>query len=94
MRIRQEPVEPGILVVTDDRKGYAGLEKCGYRHFATTQLGNLSVTEECLPIIHLVFANLKSLLLGIACAVAAATYDELYSCEWLHLTCWGCVKTG
>ncbi len=45
-------------------KGYAGLEKCGYKHFAATQLGDASVTEECLPIIHLVFANLKSWLLG------------------------------
>jgi transposase-like protein len=57
-------VEPGTLVVTDDWKGYTGLEKCGYKHFAATQLGDASVTEECLPIIHLVFANLKSWLLG------------------------------
>ncbi len=57
-------VEPGTLVVADDWRGYTGLEKCSYKHFAATQLGDASVTEECLPIIHLVFANLKSWLLG------------------------------
>jgi transposase-like protein len=57
-------VEPGTLVVTDDWKGYVGLEKCGYKHFAATEVGDPSVAEECLLIIHLVFANLKSWLLG------------------------------
>jgi transposase-like protein len=60
----KKAVEPETLVVTDDWKGYAGLEKSGYRHFAATQLGDASVTEECLPIVHLVFTNLKSWLLG------------------------------
>ena len=58
-------VEPGALVVTDDWNGYAGLEKCGYKHFAATEVGDPSVAEECLPSLHLVFANLKSWLLGI-----------------------------
>jgi transposase-like protein len=57
-------VEPGTLVVTDDWKGHTDLEKCGYKHFAATQLGDARVTEDCLPITHLVFANLKSWLLG------------------------------
>jgi len=71
----KKAVEPKTLVVTDDWKGYAGLEKSGYRHFAATQLGDASVTEECLPIIHLVFANLKSWLLGTPswCQPSAST---------------------
>ena len=47
---------PGSLVVTDDWSGYAGLGKRGYEHFA--------VAEQYLPIIHLVFANLKTWLIG------------------------------
>ena len=59
-----ESVEPGTLVVTDDWSGYTSIGKRGYEHFAATELGDPSVAEECMPIIHLVFANLKTWLLG------------------------------
>jgi hypothetical protein len=37
----------------------------GYRHVPVAIRGNPAMTEDYLPIVHLVFANLKSWLLGI-----------------------------
>lgn len=54
-------VEPGTLAVTDDWSGYASLRKRGYDHHAIAERGDPEVTEEFLPIIHLVFSNLKTL---------------------------------
>ena len=48
----ESAVAPRTLTVTDDWSGYASLGKRGYEHFD-------------LPIIHLVFANLKTWLIGI-----------------------------
>ena len=120
-------VAPGTLVVTDDWSGYASLRKRGYDHHAIAECGDPEVTEEFLPIIHLVFANLKTWLigihhgvsaqhlqaylneftfrfnrrfypfnafrslLGIAGDVKAPTYAELYSGDWTHPTCSGCM---
>lgn len=47
----------GAFVITDDWTGYTGLTRRGYKH--------LAVAEEHLPIIHLVFSNLKTWLNGI-----------------------------
>ena len=58
-------VAPRTLVVTDDWSGYAGLRKRGYNHHAIAECGDAEVAEEFLPIIHLVFANLKTWLTGI-----------------------------
>jgi len=64
-------VAPGTLVVTDDWSGYASLRKRGYDHHAIAECGDPEVTEEFLPIIHLVFANLKTWLIGIHHGVSA-----------------------
>jgi ISXO2-like transposase domain len=64
-------VAPGTLVVTDDWSGYASLRKRGYDHHAVAECGDPEVTEEFLPIIHLVFANLKTWLIGIHHGVSA-----------------------
>src|SRR5271166_741392 len=50
-------VAPGTLIVTDDWSGYD--------HHAIAECGDSEVTDEFLPIIHLVFANLKTWLTGI-----------------------------
>ena len=51
--------------VADDWSGYASLAKRGYKHLAIAERGDPQVAEEYLPIIHLVFANLKTWLNGI-----------------------------
>jgi len=58
-------VEPGTTIITDDRSGYAGLTKRGYEHLAIAAQGDPQVSEEFMPIIHLVFSNLKTWLRGI-----------------------------
>lgn len=57
-------VEPGTTVVTDDWSSYASLTKRGYKHVAVAERGDPQIAEEYLPIIHLVFANLKTWLNG------------------------------
>lgn len=57
-------VKPGTHIITDDWSGYNGLETCGYKHLAIAEHGDPQVAEEYLPIIHLVFSNLKTWLLG------------------------------
>ena len=42
-----------------------GLAKRGYKHLAVAERGDPQVVEEYLPIIHLVFSNLKTWLSGI-----------------------------
>ncbi len=61
----ESTVAPRSLIVTDDWSGYAGLGKRGYEHFAVAECGDPEVAEQYLPIIHLVFANLKTWLIGI-----------------------------
>ena len=53
-------VASGTLIVTDDWSGYAGLRGNGYDHHAIAQCGSPEVSEEFLPIVHLVFSNLKT----------------------------------
>jgi hypothetical protein len=52
------------MVVTDAWSGYASLTKRGYGHLAVAEAGEPKIAEEYLPIIHLVFSNLKSWLRG------------------------------
>ena len=62
VNLSRAPSLPGTLIVTDDWSGYASLRKRGYDHHAIAECGDPEVTEEFLPIIHLVFANLKTWL--------------------------------
>jgi transposase-like protein len=58
-------VTPGATIITDDGNGYAKLGERGYCHTAVPERGDRQVTETFLPIIHLVFSNLKTWLRGI-----------------------------
>lgn len=57
-------VVPKTMIVTDDWSSYADLTKRGYKHLAVAERGDPQVAEEYLPIIHLVFSNLKTWLNG------------------------------
>jgi len=64
-------VAPGTLIVTDDWGGYVGLPGSGFDHHPMAQCGDPDVSEEFLPIVHLVFSNLKTWLNGIHHGVSA-----------------------
>ena len=54
----------GAVVITDAAPAYNSLEKRGYAHLPVVEGGNPQVAEEYLPIVHLVFSNLKAWLKG------------------------------
>ena len=61
----ESAVAAGTSVTTDDWSGYVSLGKRGYQHLAVAERGDPKVAEEYLPIVHLVFSNLKTWLAGI-----------------------------
>lgn len=58
-------VNPGSLIVTDDWSGYSELRKAGYDHHPIAACGEPEIADEFLPLVHLVFSNLKTWLNGI-----------------------------
>jgi hypothetical protein len=64
-------VEPGSTVATDGWTGYDGLVALGYEHHPITIRRDQTRTDESLPMIHLVFSNLKTWLLGTHHSVSA-----------------------
>lgn len=57
-------VAPGMMVVTDGWNAYASLAKRGYEHLAAAENDNPQVAEDYLPMVHMVFSNLKTWLKG------------------------------
>jgi transposase-like protein len=58
-------IAPGSDIITDDCPSYASLEKYNFKHQAFAGNGDPNVAEDKMPLIHLVFSNLKAWLLGI-----------------------------
>ena len=58
-------IAPGSDIITDDCPSYASLKKYDFKHQAFAENGDPNVAEEQMPLIHLVFSNLKAWLLGI-----------------------------
>lgn len=61
----ESAVAPGTALITDDWNGYAKLGERGFSHTAVAERGDMQVAETFLPIIHLVFSNLKTWLRDI-----------------------------
>lgn len=59
-----DSVAKGSTVVTDGWIGYDGLKKLGYAHEPVVLGGDPELAEATLPMVHLVFSNLKAWLLG------------------------------
>jgi len=57
-------VVPGASIITDDWRGYSKLGEHGFFHTAVAERGDMQVAETFLPIVHLVFSNLKTWLRG------------------------------
>ena len=53
------------MVVTDGLVSYTKLSGLGYNLFSVPTLGDPKISETYVPMIHLVFSNLKTWLLGI-----------------------------
>lgn len=60
----ENAVMPGAMVVTDGWVGYHTLKARGYEHLAVVEAGSPDVAEEYLPIVHLIFSNLKAWIQG------------------------------
>jgi transposase-like protein len=60
----EQAIEPGAMVITDAWRSYNSLGARGYQHLPVIEGANPAVAEEFLPIVHLVFSNLKSWLQG------------------------------
>ena len=60
----KDNVTPGSTVRTDGWHGYGDLGVMGYRHNALTLGGDPEKAEKHLPMIHLVFSNLKTWING------------------------------
>lgn len=57
-------VEPQSRIITDGWAGYDGLSGLGYDHKPVILGGDPEKTDKVLPMIHLVFSNLKAWILG------------------------------
>jgi transposase-like protein len=57
-------VAKGSMIFTDGWHAYEPLKRLGYEHEAVTLGGDLKLADVVLPLIHLVFSNLKAWLIG------------------------------
>lgn len=64
-RFVSDSVEDRTMVVTDGWGAYDGLGEMGFEHLPVAERGEARIAEEYLPLIHLVFSNLKAWILGV-----------------------------
>jgi len=63
-RFIQENLRPDTRIKTDGWTGYDRLGELGWPHYGLALNADPELTQEHLPMIHLVFSNLKSWILG------------------------------
>jgi hypothetical protein len=78
----EQAVEPGAMVITDAWGGYNSLGARGYQHLPVIEGGDPAVAEEFLPIVHLVFSNLKTWLNGTHHGAVSAKHLQAYLNEF------------
>lgn len=64
-RFVDDSVETGTMVVTDGWQGYASLTERGFDHLPVAERDEARIAEEYMPLIHLVFSNLKTWINGV-----------------------------
>lgn len=64
-RFVEDSVESGTFVVTDAWSGYASLQERGFDHLPVAERDEARIAEEYMPMIHLVFSNLKTWINGV-----------------------------
>ena len=75
-------VAPGAMVITDAAPSYATLGKRGYAHLPVVEGNDPKVAEEYLPIVHLVFSNLKAWLQGTHHGAVSPQHLQTYLNEF------------
>lgn len=73
----------GSAVRTDGNRAYLGLPSLGYTHDPLTVAGNPEKVEAHLPMIHLVFSNLKTWILGTHHGAIAQHHLQAYLNEYV-----------
>ena len=78
----QDSVAAGSVVRTDGWQGYDPLKSIGYNHERQVLSGDPDIAEAHLPMIHLVFSNLKTWLLGTHHGAIAQEHLQAYLSEF------------
>jgi hypothetical protein len=78
----ESAVYPGAMVITDAWGGYNSLADRGYEHLPVVEASKPDVAEEYLPIVHLVFSNLKAWLQGTHHGAVSPKHLQAYLNEF------------
>ena len=76
-------VAGGSKVRTDGNRGYGGLSALGYEHYPLVVAGDPEKLDAHLPMIHLVFSNLKTWILGTHHGAIAPHHLQAYLNEYV-----------
>lgn len=75
-------VAPGAMIVTDGAPSYATLTARGYEHLPVVEGNDPQAAEDYLPIVHLVFSNLKAWLGGTHHGAVSPQHLQTYLNEF------------